>query len=660
MTQYIFANNVNTSLFSAITSTATSLTLLSATNLPTLAAGQVMPLTLNDKATRTVFEIVYVTAISGTTLTVTRGQEGTAAQNWQAGDYAFSTQTAQATELAIQSGAYNYAVDTGTTANAYVVSLTPAIPATIPDGFSLTMYVTPARVNNGAVTLNGVAMVDRNGNPILGGQIKGMCAVEYSTAYGKWMFTGAKQYISVMDFGAKGDGVTDDTASIQAALNSAPIGSTVLLTGNTFYVATGLTLPYGISFVGLDGATILGPTTGTQTLVTLSGVNNGVSKPFYTSRIRGIKFRIRSNYSGLIITNSSFAAETIEEGIIVDSCHFTSYDYTTAATVPLVSITLVIGARFINCTFQSYTANTNNGIANGILISGSANSTFVACNFTYLATAITLQSSGTQVSQGISFLGCITNGCISAVVSSGTFDVLFSGCLLDNNTGQSITSADDMAITFDGCYIGSSYLAGPMIAFSANSAQTYGKIYGSQIVEYASANAGVSMITIAGTSTNSYYGLLISDSNFRGANNVDKLLSANYSEYCIISNCAVVGALPKTAPPIVFSNASSTVESVKVVNLIGITPQAVLGGPTSLWAAPTALSTVGSGVSYQNPYPFDVMVYLTGGTVTNITIIYGGNSATLSGGPLPCVTLPAGAELNITFSAAPTWIWCGL
>ena len=236
MTQYIFANNVNTSLFAPITSTATSLTLLSATNLPTLAAGQVMPLTLNDKATRTVFEIVYVTAISGTNLTVIRGQEGTAAQNWNAGDYAYSTQTAQTTELAIQSGAYNYATDTGTTANAYVVTLTPAIPATIPDGFPLTMYVTPARANTGAATLNGVAILDGNGQPILAGQLKNSCALRYNAGLTAWQFFGARQTVSVLDFGADPTGVADSTVAIQAAVNYA------VSTGKTLYAPSGVYL----------------------------------------------------------------------------------------------------------------------------------------------------------------------------------------------------------------------------------------------------------------------------------------------------------------------------------------------------------------------------------------------------------------------------------
>ena len=95
MTTYVFANNVNTTLASVASSSATTLTLSSSTNLPTLSAGQIMPLTLNDAATGSVYEVVYVTAISGATLTVTRAQEGTGAQNWSVGDFAFSTPTAE-------------------------------------------------------------------------------------------------------------------------------------------------------------------------------------------------------------------------------------------------------------------------------------------------------------------------------------------------------------------------------------------------------------------------------------------------------------------------------------------------------------------------------------------------------------------------------------
>jgi hypothetical protein len=93
MTNFVYANNISTTLAAAATSTAITLTLASAANLPILPPGYVFSLTLNDAATRMIYEIVYVSAIAGTTLTVMRAQEGTTAQNWSIGDYAFSAVT---------------------------------------------------------------------------------------------------------------------------------------------------------------------------------------------------------------------------------------------------------------------------------------------------------------------------------------------------------------------------------------------------------------------------------------------------------------------------------------------------------------------------------------------------------------------------------------
>lgn len=95
MASYVYSNNVQTVLASAVSSSATTITLSSSANLPTsIPAGSYYAITLNDAATRNVYEICYATAISGSTLTVLRGQEGTAAQSWLAGDYAYNTVTA--------------------------------------------------------------------------------------------------------------------------------------------------------------------------------------------------------------------------------------------------------------------------------------------------------------------------------------------------------------------------------------------------------------------------------------------------------------------------------------------------------------------------------------------------------------------------------------
>jgi hypothetical protein len=96
MSMFLFVNFYNTTLSASATSTATTLSVTSATGLPTLAAEQIIPLALTPASSPgSVYEIVYVTAISGTTLTVTRGAEGTTAQNWNSGDLIACTPTAK-------------------------------------------------------------------------------------------------------------------------------------------------------------------------------------------------------------------------------------------------------------------------------------------------------------------------------------------------------------------------------------------------------------------------------------------------------------------------------------------------------------------------------------------------------------------------------------
>lgn len=114
MTQFVFANNVNTTLASSISSSATTLTLASSANLPSsIPAGEYFVLTLNDAATRLNYEIVYATAVSGATLTVVRGQEGTSAQAWLLGDFIYSGPTAGQMESFGAGGVTSFNTRTG-------------------------------------------------------------------------------------------------------------------------------------------------------------------------------------------------------------------------------------------------------------------------------------------------------------------------------------------------------------------------------------------------------------------------------------------------------------------------------------------------------------------------------------------------------------------
>ena len=103
---FLFANNVNTTLSAAATNTQTTLSLTSTVGIPTtIPSGDYFAMTLNDAATRSVFEVVYVTAVSGSNVTVLRGQEGTTANSWLAGDYIYGALTAgEISDFAFVSG----------------------------------------------------------------------------------------------------------------------------------------------------------------------------------------------------------------------------------------------------------------------------------------------------------------------------------------------------------------------------------------------------------------------------------------------------------------------------------------------------------------------------------------------------------------------------
>ena len=79
----LYVNNFATTLSGAISSTgATSCTITSATGLPTLTGGDYYYLTIDD---HTNIEIVKVTARTGTTLTIVRGQESSVAATFASG-----------------------------------------------------------------------------------------------------------------------------------------------------------------------------------------------------------------------------------------------------------------------------------------------------------------------------------------------------------------------------------------------------------------------------------------------------------------------------------------------------------------------------------------------------------------------------------------------
>jgi hypothetical protein len=153
----LFKNNAVQQLASGITSTSASLTLTpgAGASFPTPSAGQQFIATLIDAATGTLNEIIVVTAVSGDTFTILRGQEGTTALSWLAGDFlkmlvTQGTAQAMAQIVQAQASAFNSTIDTGTV-NSYAAVLAPPITARVQ---GLVARVLAANSNTGPSTLN--------------------------------------------------------------------------------------------------------------------------------------------------------------------------------------------------------------------------------------------------------------------------------------------------------------------------------------------------------------------------------------------------------------------------------------------------------------------------------------------------------------------------
>ena len=194
---FILVNNFNTTLSAASSSTATTFTVSSSANLPTLASGEILPITLNDTATRLVFEICYVTGISGDVLTVERAQEGTSAQNWNIGDFIWNGPTAGTALL-------QNTVDAFTTSG--LITANGGIDAN-------TLDVT------GSITIPNATA---NNNPVALGQV---LAIQSGTAFTTVNPSASTTYYQSISFTAPSNG----TVFVFTAINSSVQGADATL-----------------------------------------------------------------------------------------------------------------------------------------------------------------------------------------------------------------------------------------------------------------------------------------------------------------------------------------------------------------------------------------------------------------------------------------------
>lgn len=220
------ANLAKSNLAANLSSGGTTLSVTPGTGalFPVVGANQFFALTLKTAVTGTFVEVVYVTAVSGDTFTVIRGQEGTSARAWVTGDQANNQLTAGSFSNLVQPPALqqqpgNYAVSTG---NNSIVATFSTVPAALTAGLTLRVKKN-GNTNTGAATLNpnglgAVAIVHNDLSATIAGDLpaNGTFTVVYDGA--NFVLQGASAGISATQLQQQSGNYGPDSSATANAL----------------------------------------------------------------------------------------------------------------------------------------------------------------------------------------------------------------------------------------------------------------------------------------------------------------------------------------------------------------------------------------------------------------------------------------------------------
>lgn len=487
------------------------------------------------------------------------------------------------------------------------------------------------------------------------------------------------------DYGAKGDGSTDDTLALQAMTDAARVagGGTCLLRSNATYIVH-LTVNPNVAGVSaalhlasnvtldLNGATLkLGTNQAVDQQRMISNWNPQTSSTDAHIRIRnGIINGNALNQAGVGgLTQCdgiwlNYARDILVENIVAKNC------YGNANTSPgegrHILCRFCADVMYLNCL--AYQDDGSNKTASGIAMYNCFNCQFVNCTvhdmfFSFGFTA--------YESSMVEMVNCSCYACAA---------------------GPGIQIEVCNQVTLSACQSGGSVLsyaqAGP-IAASTNEAVKYGfEVFGCQHVQIADCVALNASITgfqlqdattpavtqndvtltgcTAGVSTS--HGFATTGAGF-DYHFVNCTAYSNTSRGFLIQHTGSTGQTKLTNCRAISNGTGFQIDATPLpfANMVncevqGNTTQATFAGVnvskiTGTLSAPAIPATT---VAFANPFPFASTVHILGGTVTHINVD-GTDVATATSATLPVTTrLPAGKSITLTYSVVPTsWVWVG-
>lgn len=412
---------------------------------------------------------------------------------------------------------------------------------------------------------------------------------------------------SVKDFGAKGDGTTDDTSAIQATIDA---GSNVYFPEGTYIISTPLTLKSGGSYTGAGWNTIIKQKNGvnqTRLLQWPSGTNSNCYMA--NLMVDGNKSNNNSvttyGIYGFAVQYSSFFHVRVQN-VNGDGWRFDGTTGGFANTTSTVQMT--------DCWAYG---NVNNGV---VFTSFVADAHIFGGDYGFNgASAITLQSGSGAIRDAVIWG---TTGGPGLIVGGPSNQI--TNCNIEGHAQQGIV---------------------------VNQYGNYSLIKGCKIYDNSTASSGTYEAVLINGASGFNVTAVHAVGNFiypniTGATPVHLraiTLGAFHQNCCLVdNNIGFAGASGA------FSASNGLIsgfgQSDYIKDNYGFNPVGLLSGP----------NVPASTVVTSNPWGVPADIYITGGVVTQIAI--NGNNTGLTNGYFH---LEPNQTITLTYSVAPTWTWIG-